>query len=103
MIIFDTPSVWKEKYGPSAHLMSTLSGAEGTRELKEFAKKIGLKPYYIQKPGTEYEHFDIFKSGLEKAQKAGAKQVTRRELVEAIRKKRTAVTSSSLAVDEFFK
>jgi hypothetical protein len=96
MLIFDDPKIWDPKYGPSSHLMSTIPGEEGTKELKAFAKKIGLNPAWIQKEGTRKEHFDIFKSMINKAIQAGAKQVSSHELVRAIRIK--AATSLAKAL-----
>ncbi len=101
MIVFGTPATWKPKYGPSAHLISTLPGEAGSKELRDFAKKIGLNTAWIQKPGTIHEHFDIFKSRIEKALQAGAKQIDRQELVKIFNEKRK-VASSNLAIDYFF-
>jgi hypothetical protein len=61
----------------SCHMMSTLEGEEGTAELVAFAKRIGLKPEWIQKPGTTHEHFDLTERRRAAALKAGAHEVWR--------------------------
>lgn len=43
----------------SFHMMSTLPGEEGTKELVCVAKYLGLKPEWIQYKGTKRQHFDL--------------------------------------------
>lgn len=59
----------------ACHLWSDTPGERGTRELIEFAVAIGLRAAWIQKPGTDYEHFDLLASTRERAVRAGAIEV----------------------------
>ncbi len=88
MIVHDTPVAYSEKYGPSAHLCSTLVGDEGKEELIAFAQGIGLKVQWIQKEDQPTEHFDIFKGKLAAAKKAGAVLVNRDQIVAVWDRKR---------------
>jgi hypothetical protein len=54
--------------------------ADTTEELLVMADQIGVQCKWLQKPGTIYEHFDIAMSKRRLAIKAGAHEVTRREL-----------------------
>lgn len=45
-----------------SHLM-----ADTEDELKAYAKKLGMRPSWIQKVGTPYVHFDLTRGFLEKA------------------------------------
>lgn len=58
-------------------------------ELIQMIQRIGIDAKWIQKQGTESEHFDICESKRALAIKYGAVQITDRGLVEIIRKKRT--------------
>jgi len=62
--------------------------ADSSEELLEMADKIGVQRKWLQKPGTLYEHFDICQSKKEQALRYGAKQVTTKDLVRVIRRKR---------------
>lgn len=46
--------------------------ADTPEELLEMAAKIGVPRHWIQKKGTEHEHFDICKSKRDKAIEHGA-------------------------------
>lgn len=61
--------------------------ADSRAELLSMAGKLGLKPKWLQRAGTGYEHFDVCKNKRAKAVTLGAKEVTSRELVEIINKK----------------
>lgn len=77
----------------SAHLMSTLSGDAGTRELIAFARALGLHPSWIQYRGQPKEHFDVLGDRKHAAAlAAGAELVAPRRLVEVMRAKRTTTT-----------
>lgn len=52
-----TPRCFRNRQ--SCHLWSDLPGAAGTAELLEVAKAVGLKPAWLQNPGTYREHFDL--------------------------------------------
>ena len=66
--------------------------ADSHEELVEFAtQKLGLKAEWIQAEGTYREHFDVSKTVRQRAIRLGAKTITRRELVELCRARRTAL------------
>lgn len=54
--------------------------ADSTAELRAMADRIGLQYRWIQHVGTAAEHFDISLQARAKAVKAGAREVTRRQL-----------------------
>lgn len=54
--------------------------ADTSDELKEMAKKIGVNIKWLQYAGTYREHFDICLSKKKLALKAGAREISRREL-----------------------
>jgi hypothetical protein len=82
---------WGHRLGPSCHLISTLPGAEGTRELFAFAESIGLRRAWIQYIGTDKEHFDLFGERITRAKAAGATVLDRLAFVTAMRAKRAPV------------
>jgi hypothetical protein len=93
VIVVDASKRWGWKLGPSAHMLSTLPGAEGTRELLAFARQLKLKRQWLQSGGTAAEHFDPTRRRHEEALRLGAKLVTSRDLVRFIRAKRQAVAA----------
>lgn len=62
--------------------------ADSSRELLTFAWRLGIHPKWIQHRGTPAEHFDISLGKRTLAVNLGAKEITRRELVEIIRDRR---------------
>ena len=70
--------------GPSCHLMTDGTDAE----LVAFAAGIGLKPEWLQNPGTYKTHFDLTASKRRQAIRAGAEEVDRYGLVELLNRKR---------------
>ena len=92
MIYFDKPRpAGFRSYKRTSHMSSDLPGADGTRELLEFATRIGLRGHWIQKPGEPTEHFDLFDAAIERARLAGAEQVSAREFIDlVVRPKREA-------------
>ncbi len=56
--------------------------ASTTEELLEMAERIGLARRWIQKPATPGEHFDICLSKRTLAVKAGAKEITVRQMAQ---------------------
>ena len=62
--------------------------ADTTEELLEMATKIGLAHRWLQKKGTSKEHFDVCLSMRAKAVQNGALNVTAREIVELMNRKR---------------
>lgn len=65
--------------------------ANTTDELLAMADKIGVQRKWIQKRGTAQEHFDIAMSKRALAVKAGAIEVTGKELVRLMMAKRDHV------------
>ncbi len=62
--------------------------ADSRKELLAMVDKIGVRRKWIQKKGTYAEHFDICLSKRKLAVAAGAKEVTVRELVTKMYKRR---------------
>ena len=63
--------------------------ADSTEELMDAAKRLGLKPEWVQCPGTWKEHFDISLSKREMAVRVlGARELSARETVLMIRSRR---------------
>lgn len=62
--------------------------ADTTEELLEMADRIGVARRWIQYPGTVREHFDISLGKKALAIRAGARQVTRRELGQILSERR---------------
>ena len=75
------------RFGKAFHLM-----ADTREELLIAARKIGLNPSWIQKPGTPYEHFDIMGKNIPKALEI-ATRIDDREVVSLIRRKRDKKTN----------
>lgn len=88
MIVVDRLQNWGWHHGPSSHLISTLPGHEGTRELLAFAVKIDLQEKWLQKRGTHHEHFDLNVERHDRALAEGATEVDRNQLVRYLRAKR---------------
>lgn len=90
MIVIDEarPYVFCGRRIVSAHMMSTLTGEEGTRELLAFGERIGQRAVWLQHRGQAEEHFDVFGSRYRLALDAGAVQITAREMVKLRRWKR---------------
>jgi hypothetical protein len=65
--------------------------ADTTEELLAMADRIGVQRKWIQKAGTDREHFDIALSKRALAIKLGARLVGSRELVAIMQCKRTAL------------
>lgn len=65
--------------------------ADTTEELLAMADRIGLDRRWIQKPGTPHEHFDVSLAKRAEAVKAGAVEITMRELAMKTRAKREVV------------
>jgi len=53
--------------------------ADSTEELVAFARKLGLRPAWIQYPGTWKEHFDVTQGKRAQAVRLGAVEVSSRE------------------------
>lgn len=96
MIYLDKPRpAGFRSYKRTSHMASDLPGAAGTRELLEFATRIGLRGHWVQKPGEPTEHFDLFDAAIERARLAGAEQVSAREFIDlVVRPKREAAKAA---------
>lgn len=83
MIVVDDamiPAKVKQHDSRWSHMMSTLPGEEGTKELKIFATRVlGLRESYIQYEGQITEHYDLTKGKREQALKKGARAITWRQ------------------------
>lgn len=69
----NTPRCFKNTL--ASHMMTTLEGEEGRRELLAFAKRLGLRPEWIQYPGTRRQHFDLVQAKRARAVTLGAIEV----------------------------
>lgn len=67
--------------------------ADTHAELVAMAVKIGLKPRYIQYPGTWKEHFDVTEPKRRQAVAAGAIEVTWKDRIMAMAEKRMEASS----------
>lgn len=79
MPVFRITGKWKWK--ESCHLFSDYGDLD---ELHEFAKSIGLKREWFQDRG--FPHYDLTRRKRELAVMKGAMPVTRKKLVEAIKR-----------------
>lgn len=66
---------------PYRRMVMCHMAADTTEELLAMADHIGVSRRWIQNPGTWREHFDVCMSKRALAVKAGAVEVTRKELV----------------------
>jgi Protein of unknown function (DUF4031) len=75
------------------HVLSNLSGPEGSRELRAFVIQFGMRLEWVQYPGTYREHFDArADTGLAMLAK-GAQPATNREVGELLAAKKAALLS----------
>ena len=79
MIYVDQPRRWNGRRKLYAHMASDVS----LEELHAFAASIGLKKHWFHK-----DHYDLREDEHAQAIRAGAIQVTSRELVRKIRKEK---------------
>ena len=67
--------------------------ADTTEELLVAADALGLKREWLQKTGTEYEHFDVSDSKRSAAVRLGAVQLASKDLIrKVVWSKRTALS-----------
>ncbi|HEX9037252.1 MAG TPA: DUF4031 domain-containing protein [Ktedonobacterales bacterium] len=78
------------------HLLSDLSGADGTAELLDAARACGMPTRFIQYPGGYREHFDIHTEMADILLERGARLATNRDVGELLRLKRNALWNSSI-------
>lgn len=62
--------------------------ADTHEELEEFARKLKLKPEWIQYPGTKNEHYDVIDTKRALAIKLGAEKVSWRKTAEIMEAKK---------------
>lgn len=74
---FEIPATVRGRYDRWSHLI-----ADSPIELRAFAKKLGLSPSWIQRPGTVREHFDVTHGMRMKAIGLGAEKISYFELHE---------------------
>jgi hypothetical protein len=70
--------------------------ADTHKELLAMVDLIGVKRQWIQKEGKPDEHFDICRTKRVAAIYHGAKEVSPRELVEIIKRKRSAISTKEV-------
>lgn len=66
--------------------------ADSSEELHAMADRIGVDRKWCQNPGTPREHYDVCLAKRQLAIDAGAQVITRRQLGELLRARRTAAT-----------
>jgi hypothetical protein len=72
------------------HVLSDLPGPDGTAELLAFVRPCGLRPEWIQNPGTYREHYDTHGEYAACLMRRGAQPATNREVGLVLRAKRAA-------------
>ena len=68
--------------------------ADTTDELLEMADRIGVQRKWVQKQGTYKEHFDVASGKRALAVKAGAVEITMRELWAMLKKRKQDASPS---------
>ncbi len=83
------------------HVLSDLEGEEGRRELIEYVVPYGMRPGWIQYPGTYREHFDVPERVGLRMLAEGVRPATNREVGELLaRKKRHMAEGDATRVDD---
>jgi hypothetical protein len=73
-----------EDHHPHRGMLMCHMIADSRDELLAMARRIGVSERWIQKPGTTSEHLDICKAKRAIAVKAGAVEVTSRDIVKML-------------------
>ena len=68
----------------ACHMVSDLPGDEGSRELMEFARRLGLRQAWVQEEDSPLEHFDLVATKRARAVELGAREVGARELLQIL-------------------
>jgi hypothetical protein len=76
------------------HLLSDLTGRDGTYELLDAARACGMPTRFIQYAGGYREHFDIHGEMVDILLARGARMATGRDVGELLRQKRAALLES---------
>lgn len=78
------------------HVVSDQFGADGATELHAFVRPFGLRPEWVQYPGSYREHFDArAEEGLRMIED-GARLITNREMGELLAAKRNYLRATLL-------
>lgn len=77
--------MWNHTMGQYRGMKMSHMIADSTKELLEMANTIGVQRKWLQSKGTNQEHFDIALSKRKLAVKAGAIEITMRELAQITR------------------
>lgn len=85
MAVYVDESKWKLGRMKMCHMT-----ADTSAQLSAMAKSIGLNPTWLQHPGQWNEHYDISLSKRRLAVRAGAIEVTSREMVKKLVAKRNS-------------
>jgi hypothetical protein len=83
MAVYVDQPLWRLGRMHMCHMM-----ADSTAELIDMALRLGLRKDWIQKPGEPGEHFDISKGKRAEAIRLGAREVSSRDLVTIVRRRR---------------
>lgn len=75
------------------HVLSDMPGLEGSHELRSFVVEYGLRPEWMQYPGTYREHFDAREPEGLAMLRDGARQATNREVGALLAAKRAALSA----------
>jgi hypothetical protein len=75
---------------PYGRMIMCHMAADSREELLAMADHIGVSRRWLQRAGTYLEHFDICLATRAKAVAAGAVEVTRKELVQMMLRRRAA-------------
>lgn len=88
----DLPYIAIRKGERMYHVLSDQFGAAGSTELVAFVRQCGLRPEWIQNPGTYREHFDTHGPFAACLIHRGARLATNREVGLLLRAKREVIT-----------
>ncbi len=83
MSVYVDPALWKWRGKVWCHML-----ADTEEELHVFAKRLGLKREWHQKPGRYDNHYDLTASKRETAIAMGAIPIDRKRLVQILTAKR---------------
>lgn len=73
------------------HVLSDIPGHEGSRELRAFVARYGLRPEWVQYPGTYREHFDAREPEGLAMLRDGARLASNRDIGALLAAKRAAL------------
>lgn len=91
MTVYVDPPLWSRHGTRWCHLV-----ADTHEELEAFARRIELKPEWIQKAGTRHEHYDLPPEARSRAIELGAVETTIVEMATVLTRKRDAERSSAI-------